>query len=32
MEVSIHGRLAHPHILGMYAAFEDAPYLCIVSG
>jgi len=31
-EISIHGRLMHPHILGMYAAFQDQEHLCIVSG
>lgn len=32
MEVSIQGRLCHPHILGLYAAFEDSGFICIVSG
>ena len=30
MEVSIHGRLVHPHILGLHATFEDADLICIV--
>ena len=29
-EVAIHGRLVHPHILALFAAFEDGNYLGIV--
>jgi len=29
-EISIHGRMVHPHVLAMYAAFEDGHYLAIV--
>jgi len=29
-EISIHGRLTHPHLVNMFAAFEDGPFLCIV--
>lgn len=32
MEVAIQGRLCHPNILGLFAAFDDGGYICILSG
>ena len=30
-EVSVHGRIVHPHVLPLLAAFEDGGYLCIIT-